>query len=347
MKRVFGVKKEKEPLLQFKMLPIGANLKILVGELINKRGETVDEKITKLDAELSKYKEQIKRTRPGPAQEAVKARAMRVLKQKRMYGGCGSSGKLRCPTLGIKAGAPSVSVSKPLVLRTWFALQAFSHLLQEFMIKLQRDMLYNQTFNLDQVSFAAEGIKDAQQTVISGFENQFGEKWVNSYGKCGELLDLALDLGCKVGALPSSYLGKGRGLERKVSFSDEQSPPLKKVLRDEEDRMFWMVSKSGKFSVKFLFSALEPSDPFLFPWSIIWSSYVPPKVTFFAWKVTWGKALTLDLVQMRGFCCQTDAFFATLKKKPLIIFFSIVQGQGVFGNCCLLSLGFLRPSPPR
>lgn len=26
-------------------------------------------------------------------------------------------------------------------------------------------MLYNQTFNLDQVSFASEGIKDAQQTV--------------------------------------------------------------------------------------------------------------------------------------------------------------------------------------
>jgi len=29
----------------------------------------------------------------------------------------------------------------------------------------QRDMLYNQTFNLDQVQFASEGIKDAQQTV--------------------------------------------------------------------------------------------------------------------------------------------------------------------------------------
>lgn len=51
---------------------------------INKRGETVDEKIKKLDAELGRYKEQIKRIRPGPAQEAVKARAMRVLKQKRM-----------------------------------------------------------------------------------------------------------------------------------------------------------------------------------------------------------------------------------------------------------------------
>lgn len=32
----------------------------------------------------------------------------------------------------------------------------------------QRDMLYNQTFNLDQVAFAAEGIKDAQQTVCTG-----------------------------------------------------------------------------------------------------------------------------------------------------------------------------------
>ena len=51
---------------------------------IGKRGESVDEKIKKLDMELVKYKEQIKKTRPGPAQEAVKARAMRVLKQKRM-----------------------------------------------------------------------------------------------------------------------------------------------------------------------------------------------------------------------------------------------------------------------
>lgn len=29
----------------------------------------------------------------------------------------------------------------------------------------QRDMIYNQTYNLDQVSFATEGLKDAQQTV--------------------------------------------------------------------------------------------------------------------------------------------------------------------------------------
>lgn len=108
MKKIFGVKKEKEP-------PPSIND---ASDRINKRGETVDDKIKKLDAELSRYKEQIKRTRPGPAQEAVKARAMRVLKQKRMYEG-------------------------------------------------QRDMLYNQTFNLDQVAFASEGIKDAQQTMTA------------------------------------------------------------------------------------------------------------------------------------------------------------------------------------
>ncbi|KAK4480441.1 hypothetical protein RD792_013514 [Penstemon davidsonii] len=105
MRRVFGVKKDKEP-------PPSVQD---ASDRINKRGDNVDDKIKKLDAELARYKEQIKKTRPGPAQEAVKARAMRVLKQKRMYEG-------------------------------------------------QRDMLYNQTFNLDQVAFAAEGIKDAQQT---------------------------------------------------------------------------------------------------------------------------------------------------------------------------------------
>ncbi|XP_042011521.1 vacuolar protein sorting-associated protein 60.2-like [Salvia splendens] len=106
MKRVFGAKKDKEP-------PPSVQD---TSDRITKRGDNVEEKIKKLDAELARYKEQIKRTRPGPAQEAVKARAMRVLKQRRMYEG-------------------------------------------------QRDMLYNQTFNLDQVAFAAEGIKDAQQTM--------------------------------------------------------------------------------------------------------------------------------------------------------------------------------------
>lgn len=106
MQRIFGAKKNKDPPPSIQD----------ASDRINKRGESVDDKIKRLDAELGRYREQIKKTRPGPAQEAVKARAMRVLKQKRMYEG-------------------------------------------------QRDMLYNQTYNLDQVAFAADGIKDAQQTM--------------------------------------------------------------------------------------------------------------------------------------------------------------------------------------
>jgi len=74
MKKIFGAKKNKDPPPSIEDAT----------ERITKRGDTVDEKIKKLDAELARYKEQIKKTRPGPAQEAVKARAMRVLKQRRM-----------------------------------------------------------------------------------------------------------------------------------------------------------------------------------------------------------------------------------------------------------------------
>ncbi|OAY79709.1 Charged multivesicular body protein 5 [Ananas comosus] len=108
MRRVFGAKKSKEPPPTIQDAT----------DRINKRGETVDEKIRKLDTELARYREQIKKTRPGPAQDAIKARAMRVLKQRKMY-------------------------------------------------EAQQETLYNQTFNLDQVAFAAEGLKDAKQTMTA------------------------------------------------------------------------------------------------------------------------------------------------------------------------------------
>jgi hypothetical protein len=43
----------------------------------------------------------------------------------------------------------------------------------------QRNMLYNQTYNLDQVAFAADGLKDAQQTVMSS--NLFSAKFILAY----------------------------------------------------------------------------------------------------------------------------------------------------------------------
>ena len=45
----------------------------------------------------------------------------------------------------------------------------------------------------------------------------------------------------------------------------------KSVCSDVEDRVFWTKTKSGKFSVKSLYYALEPSKPSLFPSSCIWN----------------------------------------------------------------------------
>ena len=49
-----------------------------------------------------------------------------------------------------------------------------------------------------------------------------------------------------------------------------------------EDRVMWKVLKNGIFSVNSLYNSLDPSCVVPFPWSIIWSSFVPTNVGFFA-----------------------------------------------------------------
>lgn len=108
MRRIFGAKKKvvEAPTLEE------------TTDKLNSRGDTLDEKIKKLEGEMAKYRTQLKKTKPGPAQTGIKQRAMRVLKQKKMY-------------------------------------------------EQQRDQLANQSFNLEQVSFATENMKTTQSTVAS------------------------------------------------------------------------------------------------------------------------------------------------------------------------------------
>uniref|UniRef100_A0A383VAB0 Charged multivesicular body protein 5 n=1 Tax=Tetradesmus obliquus TaxID=3088 RepID=A0A383VAB0_TETOB len=77
MRRIFGAQKKKEPAPTLEQ----------AGDRLNSRGDRIDEQINKLDQQLMKFREQIKKTRPGPAQEALKKRALTVLRQKRMYEG--------------------------------------------------------------------------------------------------------------------------------------------------------------------------------------------------------------------------------------------------------------------
>jgi len=52
---------------------------------MNARVDRIDEHCKKLDGQLAAFREQIRKTRPGPSQESLKRRALAVLKQRRMY----------------------------------------------------------------------------------------------------------------------------------------------------------------------------------------------------------------------------------------------------------------------
>ncbi|KAI9012761.1 Snf7 family [Gaertneriomyces semiglobifer] len=77
MNRIFGTTKPKVP-----RPTINDAIKTT-----DSRADSVEVKIKKLDAELLKYKEQMARMREGPAKNAVKQKALRILKQKKLYEG--------------------------------------------------------------------------------------------------------------------------------------------------------------------------------------------------------------------------------------------------------------------
>jgi charged multivesicular body protein 5 len=106
MNRLFGSSKPKAP---------PPNLNDCIAS-IDSRGESVEKKISKLDQELAKYSDQMKKMKEGPAKNAVKQKALRVLKQKKVYEG-------------------------------------------------QREMLSNQSFNIEQQNMAIQSMKDTKTTV--------------------------------------------------------------------------------------------------------------------------------------------------------------------------------------
>ncbi|KAL3897966.1 MAG: hypothetical protein SGCHY_003064 [Lobulomycetales sp.] len=75
MQRFFGSSKPQTP-------------KPGLGDVISStdaRADSVAVKIKRLDAELAQLKDQMSRLRDGPAKNTVKAKALRILKQKKMY----------------------------------------------------------------------------------------------------------------------------------------------------------------------------------------------------------------------------------------------------------------------
>ena len=81
--------------------------------------------------------------------------------------------------------------------------------------------------------------------------------------------------------------------------------------------MIWTASNNEAFFVRSLYSMMEPGGLSLFPSERIWRARVPPKVAFFAWEASWGKVLTQEQLQRRGFSLANRCFLCLSKEETV------------------------------
>ncbi|RVW76360.1 putative ribonuclease H protein [Vitis vinifera] len=90
-----------------------------------------------------------------------------------------------------------------------------------------------------------------------------------------------------------------------------------RVQREEEDRVIWTASNNGAFSVRSLYSMMEPGAFLCSLVERIWKVRVPPKVAFFAWEASWGKVLTQEQLQRRGFSLANRCFLCLSEEETV------------------------------
>jgi len=114
------------------------------------RIDGLEVKIRKLDAELGRHRDQLKRLRDGPGKQAVQQKALRVLKQRKM-----------CAELSVAF----VWTDE----RTTHRYEA------------QRDQLQQQSYNMEQASMTTENLRntmatvDAMKTANKEMKRQYGK----------------------------------------------------------------------------------------------------------------------------------------------------------------------------
>ncbi|RVX11715.1 putative ribonuclease H protein [Vitis vinifera] len=85
----------------------------------------------------------------------------------------------------------------------------------------------------------------------------------------------------------------------------------------EEDSVFWRGGADGLFKVKEAYRVLINADEAVFPHSNVWVAKVPTKIIFFAWEATWGKVLTLDRLQRRGWHLPNRCFLCGCEEETI------------------------------
>ena len=85
----------------------------------------------------------------------------------------------------------------------------------------------------------------------------------------------------------------------------------------EDDSVFCKGGGSGQFRVKDAYSWLDRSMEVNFPKNKIWVGRFPTKIMFFTWEATWGKILTLDRLQKRGWQLPNRCFLCACEAESV------------------------------
>ena len=85
--------------------------------------------------------------------------------------------------------------------------------------------------------------------------------------------------------------------------------------RDVEDVLSWMYSKNDSFSVRSLYRSLTKASNDPFPWSIIWRSWAPMRVSFFAWEASWNRILTIEQLKRRDWNMSNRCYLCKVEEE--------------------------------
>ena len=90
-------------------------------------------------------------------------------------------------------------------------------------------------------------------------------------------------------------------------------------LRDEPDRLRWTLTRSGNFSVKSLYLAMQLSNTV--PYTFLWKVKIPLRVKTFLWLVLKKSILTRDVLLKRGGKCESKCLLCGKNESIAHLFF--------------------------
>ena len=168
---------------------------------MEKRGDTLDTKIQKLDKELARYTDQLKKMKPGPAKQAVQKRAMGILKQKKMYEG-------------------------------------------------QKEKTMNQQFNMEQIMFAQEGLKETADTVSAMKDANKALKKQFKAVKIDQVEDLQDDMADLLEQAEEVQAAIGRSYN--TDDIDEADLEAELAAMEDDPSLFFSAEADGEASADYL-----------------------------------------------------------------------------------------------